>query len=107
MKKIPDTPYEKDPQKKVLEKNFSITPENFNKIDEKLSNIYSLADNKKIIKSILFACEKCNGPLVPNSICIVCKKTSIRNCQNCGIKEESGNHVYCGYLIFASRIKRT
>src|SRR3990170_8218366 len=93
--KILGQPKEKNLQKRLSEEKSSIKLKNFNEFEANLKHLHSLADDKTIMKSIFFTCYRCDGPLVPNSMCVVCKRTSTRTCQDCGLKEESGNHVSC------------
>ena len=52
-----------------------------------------------LAKSVLFACSQCDGPLVPSSYCIICKKTAARYCANCGSIRDMGIHDSCKNLV--------
>jgi hypothetical protein len=51
-----------------------------------------------LVKTVMFVCKECNGPLTPLSSCIVCKRTSQRKCTRCGSKVPYGFHMPCEYL---------
>ena len=48
----------------------------------------------------LYACENCDGPLVPTALCIVCKRAANRECLHCQKRIVAGTHSSCSTLIF-------
>ena len=67
-------------------------------------------ERSTLARSILFACEDCDGPMVPISHCIICKKTSHRRCVKCASKIRLDIHKSCECLallgsLHASRKK--
>lgn len=67
----------------------------------------SIFDGNPLVKTILFVCNDCDGPLAPSSSCIVCKRTLKRKCTKCGVEVEYGTHSACEYLTtFGKFIKQ-
>jgi|GEM_PF-3778834 len=67
----------------------------------------SLHDGNPLVKTILFVCNECDGPLAPSSSCIVCKRTLKRKCTRCGEEVQYSKHVSCEYLTtFGKFIKQ-
>jgi|SRR3972149_6583879 len=64
-----------------------------------------MINKKNLAKSVLFACELCNGPLVPSSACIICKKASSRTCLKCNLRKLTGTHLLCCYSILENQSK--
>ena len=62
-------------------------------------------DGKTLIKNILFICDKCEGPLVPASNCIVCKRTLLRKCTSCGNQLQNSPHESCEYLVLMGKLR--
>jgi len=50
-------------------------------------------------QNILYSCNMCKGPMVPNSNCIFCKRSTIRKCTNCDTTERIDSHNSCRELI--------
>ncbi|AFS81489.1 hypothetical protein NKOR_08140 [Candidatus Nitrosopumilus koreensis AR1] len=62
-------------------------------------------DVKNISKNVFYACANCNGPLIPLSICICCKRAVTRHCVKCGKTDETKSHDACKILIsFGNKI---
>ena len=61
-------------------------------------------DVDSLAKSVLYACHKCNGALVPEEKCLVCNRISIRKCVNCGNEILMGTHQCCEYLVLFSNV---
>lgn len=59
----------------------------------------SIIDNSSLSKTVLFVCDSCDGPLVPSSLCTVCRKTATRTCVNCGTTKKTSTHTICCDLI--------
>ncbi|RDJ36442.1 MAG: hypothetical protein DWQ19_07595 [Crenarchaeota archaeon] len=55
-----------------------------------------------LARNILFACEDCNGALIPSTLCVVCKKTNSRICVKCSSKIRLDGHKSCECLILLS-----
>ena len=55
-------------------------------------------ERSTLARNILFACEDCDGPMVPISHCIICKKTSHRRCVKCASKVRLDIHKSCECL---------
>lgn len=51
-------------------------------------------------KSVFFACAICEGSLVPATICILCKRTALRECTKCKKTFEFNDHESCKNLIY-------
>ena len=67
----------------------------------------SIIDNSSLTKTVLFVCDSCNGPLVPSSLCTVCKKTAIRMCVKCGNTKKTNPHTTCcDLLLLGSMIRK-
>lgn len=62
-------------------------------------------DGNALVKTILFVCKECDGPLAPLSSCLVCKRTSQRNCTRCGNKVPNGSHLSCEYLALLGKLQ--
>ena len=56
-------------------------------------------DGNNLSKNIFFACDICEGPLVPITICIVCKKAEMRRCTRCLFLRNTYSHDACKCLI--------
>jgi hypothetical protein len=77
--------------------------------EQKINSIEqnSFFDGNPLVKTILFICNDCDGPLAPSSSCIVCKRTLQRKCTKCGVEIQYGKHVSCEYLTsFGKFIKQ-
>ena len=74
-------------------------------IEEKTSSFISLnksinsGDDVILSKSIFYACNRCDGALVPISVCIFCKRPSLRSCTNCDMTIDTRYHESCKILI--------
>jgi len=55
----------------------------------------SIVDERNLSSALLFGCEKCTGPLIPISECLVCKRTIFRRCIKCDLVKKTGNHENC------------
>ena len=55
-----------------------------------------------LARNILFACEDCDGALIPSAQCVVCKKTSSRICVKCSSKVRLDWHKSCECLILVA-----
>ena len=62
-------------------------------------------DGNSLVRSILFVCKECNGPLAPSSSCIVCKRILRRQCTRCGNEVHNGTHVSCEYLVSLGKLR--
>jgi hypothetical protein len=62
-------------------------------------------DGNSLAMDVLFACHKCDGPLVPSSECTVCKRTSLRKCAKCGHEVPHGHHQSCEFLILFRQLR--
>jgi hypothetical protein len=62
-------------------------------------------DGNTLVKTILFVCKECEGPLAPSSSCLVCKRTSERKCTKCGNKVPNGLHLSCEYLGLLGKLQ--
>ena len=49
--------------------------------------------------TILYACSSCDGPLVPITNCVFCKKAVTRKCMKCNKTNNFGSHELCEILI--------
>lgn len=58
------------------------------------------SQKKRISSEVFFACQNCNGPLIQQSFCRICKKTDLRVCLNCKQVKTSGDHRNCLSIIF-------
>ncbi len=56
-------------------------------------------DDVILSKSIFYACNRCDGALVPISVCIFCKRPSLRSCTNCDMIIDTRYHESCKILI--------
>ena len=56
-------------------------------------------DDGILSKSIFYACNRCDGALVPISTCIFCKRPSLRSCTNCDMTIDTRYHESCKILI--------
>lgn len=56
-------------------------------------------DGKNLSKNIFYACSVCEGSLIPEAICTICKRTSIRKCVKCNHVCETLNHESCRILM--------
>ena len=54
--------------------------------------------------NFLYACEVCDGPLVPVALCTVCKRASVRKCLHCQRDIIIGTHSSCSALTFFYRV---
>lgn len=67
----------------------------------------SIIDNSSLTKTVLFVCDLCDGPLVPSSLCTVCKKTATRVCVKCGNAKKTNTHTTCcDLLLLGSMIRK-
>lgn len=56
---------------------------------------------------LFFACTSCNGPLVPTTTCIFCKRTFLRKYEKCGKNRYIQSHQACKILIaFGNSVTR-
>jgi hypothetical protein len=62
-------------------------------------------DGNTLVKTILFVCNECEGPLAPSSSCLVCKRTAQRKCTKCGNKVPNGSHLACEYLALLGTLR--
>ncbi len=85
--------------------NTGIHSDRYSSINSNHTNLRNPPSNRLsrigsiLAKSVLFACSQCDGPLVPSSYCIVCKKTAIRCCNQCGTIRDMGIHDSCKDVI--------
>lgn len=56
-------------------------------------------DDVILSKSIFYACNRCDGALVPISVCIFCRRPSLRSCTNCNMIIDTRYHESCKILI--------
>ena len=56
-------------------------------------------DGNNLSKNFFYACSICEGSLIPEAICEICKRTSIRKCIKCNHVCEMLNHESCRFLI--------
>ncbi|MFB5628145.1 MAG: hypothetical protein ACE5R5_08110 [Nitrosarchaeum sp.] len=82
----------------------TISIESIEKPDSPISNTKQIAgfnfdDGSNLSKNIFYACMNCNGPLVPISMCVFCKRASLRKCIKCGKPKEIQSHESCKILI--------
>lgn len=56
-------------------------------------------DKKNFSKSIFYACPFCDGSLIPEANCTICKRTSVRRCVKCNHVCEIFNHESCRNLM--------
>ena len=54
---------------------------------------------KNFSKNIFYACSICDGSLIPEAQCTICKRTSIRKCVKCEHICETLNHESCKLLM--------
>ena len=57
------------------------------------------SQKKRILSEVFFACENCNGPLIQQSFCRICKKTDLRICLKCKHVKTFGDHGNCLRII--------
>jgi len=62
-------------------------------------------DGNSLVKTILFVCKECEGPLAPSSSCLVCKRTSQRKCTKCENKVPNGSHLSCEYIALLGKLR--
>lgn len=55
-------------------------------------------DGNDFSKSLFYACDICEGPLVPVSICTICKKATLRGCIKCDTVKNMHSHEACKSL---------
>lgn len=60
---------------------------------------YDAFNESSILRNLLFVCDKCSGPTVPNASCIICKKYSVRSCVKCYSNVFVEKHQKCLVLI--------
>ena len=77
----------------------SVTSREYEPSTEAEPDKNSIIDNSSLTKTVLFVCDSCDGPLVPSSLCTVCRKTATRICVNCGITKKTSTHTICCDLI--------
>src|SRR3989344_1386578 len=66
-----------------------------------------IIDNSSLTRTVLFVCDFCDGPLVPSSLCTICKKTVTRVCVKCGNAKKTSPHtICCDLILLGSMIKR-
>ena len=64
-------------------------------------------DGNDLSKNIFYACDICEGPLVPVSICTICKKATLRSCTKCDVIRNIHSHEACKNLAsFASTVSK-
>ena len=63
----------------------------------------NLDDGKNFSKNIFYACPFCEGSLIPEAQCTICKRTSIRKCVKCSHVCETLNHESCKLLMSLGR----
>ncbi|QLH06830.1 hypothetical protein C5F50_06875 [Nitrosopumilus ureiphilus] len=81
--------------------NFIKSQNNEEKTTLFVSRNQPINSNDDIIlsKSIFYACNRCDGALIPISICIFCKRPSLRSCTNCDMTIDTRYHESCKILI--------
>jgi len=79
--------------KRRKESNVSFHDETSNSIIE------SSVEKEMLERTLFFACETCNGPLIPNLTCPICKRASSRICQKCQVQMRTGNHQVCIFVM--------
>lgn len=72
-----------------------------------LEELLEKMDEKMLTNEIFFACQNCSGPLIPSSICVVCRKSLMRTCRKCGTQKSFGSHLLCCYLVLVNKNKKT
>lgn len=61
-------------------------------------------DVDSLAKSVLYACHKCDGALIPEARCPICHRISIRKCVKCRNEILVGTHQSCEYLVLFSNV---
>ncbi|TFH00661.1 MAG: hypothetical protein E4G77_04660 [Nitrosopumilus sp.] len=56
-------------------------------------------DGGDLSKHFLLACHICEGPLVPVSICKICKKAEMRRCTKCFFLRNTYSHEDCKSMV--------
>jgi hypothetical protein len=82
----------------------TISIESIGKPDSPISNTkqitgFNFDGGNYLSKNIFYACLSCDGPLVPISLCVFCKRTSLRKCIKCSKAKEIQSHESCKILI--------
>jgi hypothetical protein len=75
-----------------------------NQIEQLLES--KLINRRVLTSNVFFACQNCDGPLIPSSLCVVCHKSSMRLCQKCGLQKKFGFHLLCSYLVLLNENKK-
>ncbi|WP_316504785.1 hypothetical protein [Nitrosopumilus sp.] len=57
------------------------------------------AGDDDLSKSIFYICTNCEGPLVPISTCVFCKRITLRRCTKCAKTRDVKSHDSCKVLI--------
>ena len=58
------------------------------------------SDNENdLSKGIFYICKNCEGPMIPISTCIFCKRTTLRRCTGCDKIRDIKSHDSCKILI--------
>jgi len=65
----------------------------------------NLNDVSNLSKNLFYACSFCEGALIPESICAVCKRTIIRKCAKCDRVCEMKDHESCKILNFTPSLQ--
>ena len=60
-------------------------------------------EGNNLSKNFFYACSICEGSLIPESTCEICKRTSIRKCVKCNGVYKMPNHESCKFLISFGR----
>jgi len=63
------------------------------------TNVLTSPNDGNNLSNFFYACSFCEGSLVPEAICIICKRTSVRKCAKCNHVCEMLNHESCRFLI--------
>lgn len=85
----------------LRETSFIKNHNNIEKFTPNISHNQSINSKDDVIlsKSIFYACNRCDGALVPISVCIFCKRPSLRSCTNCDMIIDTRYHESCKILI--------
>lgn len=58
----------------------------------------------KDLQNIFYSCTTCQGPLIPVSNCIFCKRSTMRKCTDCGALKKFSSHDSCKTLLSFGKI---
>ena len=70
-----------------------------------ITELMNSNDEADLSRSIFYACNVCEGPLIPIANCVFCKRASVRTCAACNGIREIQHHEPCKILVsFASAV---